>query len=139
MGEPVAGKGKGRAQSILILTTNERKRHVELTVLEQGEFAVIALKGNVMGGPDALQLNEQLHHFGDKGIKCVILDLSGVQVMNSSGLGMLIGGLTSMRNAGGDLKIVNASPKVDSLITVSKLTSVFPNYSSVEEAKKSFS
>lgn len=111
---------------------------MDLKVREQEDAAVIALTGNVMGGPDALQLNEQLHRLVGKGIKRIILDLSAVQVMNSSGLGMLIGGLTSMRNAGGDLKIVNASQKVDALITVSKLTSVFPNYSSVEEAKESF-
>lgn len=111
---------------------------MELSVSEQAETAVIELNGSVMGGPDALQLNEKLHELGDKGIKQVILDLSGVNVINSSGLGMLIGGLTAMRNMGGDLKIVNASPKVQTLLTVAKLQSVFPNYASIEEAKNSF-
>lgn len=111
---------------------------MDLSISEQEGTAIIELHGSVMGGPDALQLNDKLHELGDKGIKQVILDLSGVNVINSSGLGMLIGGLTAMRNMGGDLKIVNASPKVETLITVAKLKSVFPNYSSVEEARNSF-
>jgi len=115
-----------------------KEEHVDLSISEQEGTAIIELHGSVMGGPDALQLNDKLHELGDKGIKQVILDLSGVNVINSSGLGMLIGGLTAMRNMGGDLKIVNASPKVETLITVAKLKSVFPNYSSVEEARNSF-
>lgn len=111
---------------------------MQLSVSEQNGTAVISLEGSVLGGPDALQLNEKLHELGERGITKVILDLSGVNVMNSSGLGMLIGGLTAMRNMGGDLKIVNASPKVEGLLTVAKLQSVFPNYSSIEEARKSF-
>lgn len=112
---------------------------MELSLNEQNGTAVIELHGNVMGGPDALHLNEKLHELGDKGIKRVILDLSNVNVINSSGLGMLIGGLTAMRNMGGELKIAKASPKVETLLTVAKLQSVFPNYSSVEEAQNSFS
>ncbi len=112
---------------------------MELSISEQDGTAVIELQGSIMGGPDALQLNEKLHELGDRGIKQIILDLSGVQVINSSGLGMLIGGLTAMRNLGGDLKIANASAKVDTLLTVAKLKSVFPNYTSVEKAKNSFS
>jgi anti-sigma B factor antagonist len=112
---------------------------VELSISEQDGTAIIALHGSVMGGPDALQLNEKLHELGDGGVKRVILDLSGVSVINSSGLGMLIGGLTAMRNMGGDLKIIKASPKVETLLAVAKLKSVFPNYSSVEEAQNSFS
>jgi anti-sigma B factor antagonist len=112
---------------------------VELSVNEYNGATVIELKGNVMGGPDALQLNEKLHSLGDAGVKHVILELSGVGVINSSGLGMLIGGLTAMRNLGGDLKIVNASPRIEELLTVAKLQSVFPNYTSLEEAKNSFS
>lgn len=112
---------------------------MELSVSTKNNTAIIQLHGSIMGGPDALQLNEKLHELGEKNIKQVILDLSDVSVINSSGLGMLIGGLTAMRNMGGDLKIAKASPKVETLLTVAKLQSVFPNYTSIEEAEKSFS
>ncbi len=58
---------------------------------------IIEFKGNVMGGPDAVSLNEKLHEFIDAGKTNVVVDLAKVKFMNSSGLGMLIGGLTTMR------------------------------------------
>lgn len=111
---------------------------MEISIREDEGTAIITLQGNVVGGPDALQLNEKLHELVDKGIKNAVVDMSGVIFMNSSGLGMLIGGLTAMRNAGGDLKIVKASAKIETLLTVAKLQSLFPNYSSIEQAKNSF-
>ena len=111
---------------------------MEISIREDEGTAIITLQGNIVGGPDAVQLNEKLHELGDKGIKRAIVDLSGVIFMNSSGLGMLIGGLTAMRNIGGDLKIVQASPKIETLLAVAKIQSLFPNYSSIEQAKNSF-
>ena len=111
---------------------------MEISIHEEDGTAIITLLGNVVGGPDALQLNEKLHELVDRGINRVIVDLSGVIFMNSSGLGMLIGGLTAMRTAGGDMKIVKASAKIETLLAVAKLQSLFPNYSSIEQAKNSF-
>jgi anti-sigma B factor antagonist len=111
---------------------------VELSLTEQDGVTVIALRGNVMGGPDASNLNDKLHEITQQGKKRVVVDLAGVQIMNSSGLGMLIGGLTTMRNADGDLKIARAPQKIAGLLTVAKLNTIFPNYRSVEEAIHGF-
>ena len=86
---------------------------------------VIEFKGNVMGGPDAVSLNEKLHELIDAGKTNVVVDLGKVKFMNSSGLGMLIGALTTMRKAGGDLRIANATDKIQSLLIVTKLITVF--------------
>eukprot|EP00389_Voromonas_pontica_P006145 GDKH01009218.1.p1 GENE.GDKH01009218.1~~GDKH01009218.1.p1 ORF type:complete len:54 (+),score=7.20 GDKH01009218.1:1-162(+) len=51
---------------------------------------------------------------------------------------MLIGGLTTMRKAGGDLRIANATDKIESLLIVTKLITVFKHYKSVDEAAKSY-
>lgn len=107
-------------------------------VLERYNCIVLEFKGNVMGGPDAVNLNEQLHKLIDEGKKNVVADLGKVKFMNSSGLGMLIGALTTMRNAGGDLIIANASDKIESLLMITKLITVFQNFRSVDEAVKSF-
>ncbi len=101
-------------------------------------ITVIELKGNVMGGPDATTLNEQLHKLIEAGKNKVIIDLKGVKFMNSSGLGMLIGGLTTMKNAGGELKIANASEKIESLLIITKLITVFEHHDSVKKAVGSF-
>lgn len=99
---------------------------------------VIELKGSVMGGPDATTLNEQLHKLIEAGKKKVVIDLKEVKFMNSSGLGMLIGGLTTMKNAGGELKIANASQKIENLLVITKLITVFEHYDSVKKAVESF-
>lgn len=99
---------------------------------------VIEFKGNVMGGPDAVSLNEKLHELIDAGKTNVVVDLGKVKFMNSSGLGMLIGGLTTMRKAGGDLRIANPTDKIESLLIVTKLITVFKHFDSVENAVKSY-
>lgn len=107
-------------------------------VSERYNCVVIEFKGNVMGGPDAVSLNDKLHELiGDEKTN-VVVDLSKVKFMNSSGLGMLIGGLTTMRKAGGDLRIANATDKIESLLIITKLITVFKHFKSVDEAVKSF-
>lgn len=105
---------------------------------ERYNCIIIAFKGNVMGGPDAVSLNETLHELIEKGQKNVVVDLAKVKFMNSSGLGMLIGGLTTMRKAGGDLRIANATDKIESLLVVTKLITVFNHFPSVDEAVDSY-
>ena len=99
---------------------------------------VILLEGNVLGGPDATMLNDTLHKLVEKRKKKIVVDLSKVQTMNSSGLSMLINGLTTMRNAGGDLKLAAASKKIESLLVITKLSTVFEVHPSVKKAVGSF-
>jgi len=112
---------------------------MSFNVSERYNCVVISFKGNVMGGPDAVSLNEKLHELIEEDKKNVIIDLGKVKFMNSSGLGMLIGGLTTMRKAGGDLRICNAGDKIESLLIVTKLITVFKHYRSLDEAIESYS
>lgn len=111
---------------------------MSFNVSERYNCVVIEFKGDVMGGPVAVELNQKLHEFIDGDKKHVVVDLSKVKFMNSSGLGMLIGGLTTMRNAGGDLRIANATDKIESLLIITKLITVFKHYKSLDEAVKSY-
>ncbi len=105
---------------------------------ERYNAVVITLKGNVMGGPDGTKLHETLHELKEKGQTNVVVDLSKAKFMNSSGLGMLISGLTTMRNAGGDLRLANVADRIQSLLVITKLVTVFKNYESVDEAVASY-
>ena len=111
---------------------------MKFTTSQTGTVVVFTLDGNLMGGPDASTLNAKLNELVDAGTKQVVIDLAGVQFMNSSGLGLLIGGASLMKNAGGGLKLANASEKIMALIKITKLTSVFESYSSVDAAVSSF-
>ena len=108
-------------------------------VEERYNAVVIKFKGNVMGGPDGTKLHDSLHELRQAGKLNVVADLSRVGFMNSSGLGMLISGMTTMRNVGGDLRLANAADKIRSLLIVTRLITVFQNFDSVDEAVASFS
>lgn len=111
---------------------------MKFTTSQAGTVTIIALDGNLMGGPDASSLNAKLHELVDAGTKQVVIDLAKVQFMNSSGLGLLIGGASLMKNAGGGLKLINASEKIMALIKITKLSSVFESYPSLDAAVSSF-
>jgi anti-sigma B factor antagonist len=105
---------------------------------ESKGVTIIELTGNVMGGPDATILNDQLHKLIDENKKKVVVDLDEVKFINSSGLGMLIGGLTTLRNSGGELKLARASKKIEDLLKMTKLTTVFDIHKTVNEAVTAF-
>lgn len=105
---------------------------------EKYSAVVITLKGNVMGGPDTQEFHDLLHKFLEDNKKNIIVDLGGVKFMNSTGLGMLISGYTSVKNSGGSLKLANATEKINSLLVITKLITIFDNFNSVDEAAESF-
>lgn len=111
---------------------------MSFNVSERYNCVIIEFKGNVMGGPDAVSLNEKLHELIENNKTNVIVNLAKVKFMNSSGLGMMIGALTTMRKAGGDLRIANATDKIESLLIITKLITVFKHYKSLDEAVESF-
>lgn len=111
---------------------------MKIKVSEKYEAVVVELKGNVMGGPEAQEFSDLLHKFLDEGKKHVVVDLSSVKFMNSSGLGMLISGFTTMKNGGGGMKLAKATEKINSLLVITKLITIFENFDTVDEAVKSF-
>ena len=105
---------------------------------EIDSIVVLELSGKVMGGPDANLLSEKLHELVDQKRTKVVADLSKVSWMNSSGLGILIGGLTTMRNNEGDLKLVNVTERIKSLLIITKLITIFETFESVDDTVASF-
>ena len=101
-------------------------------------ITVVELEGNVMGGPDASALNDFLHKLITEKKSRVVVDLKAVSFINSSGLGMLIGGLTTMRHSGGELKLACASKKIENLLEMTKLLKVFDLHKNVNNAIVAF-
>ncbi len=106
-------------------------------VKEHYEAVVIELKGNVMGGPETQEFHDLIKKLLSEGKKNIIVDLGSVKFMNSTGLGMLIGAFTSVKNAGGRFVLANATEKIESLLVITKLITIFENYDSVEKALES--
>lgn len=93
---------------------------------------MIAFPANVIGGPDAVDLASLLRETSAN--KAVVFDLSAVSVMNSSGLGMLVSSLTTLKKFDVALRLAAVPSKVMSLLTMTHLDTVFTLFSSVDEA-----
>ena len=100
--------------------------------------ALVTLAGDAMGGPDGSALLDRLHELRGSGSANVVVDLGGVRHMNSSGLGMLIGALTSARNAGGDLRLAAINSRIQTLLSVTQLLDVFQTFDTADQAVASF-
>ena len=111
---------------------------MKIKTTEKYEAVIIELKGNVMGGEDTKEFNELLHKLIDKGKTRIVIDLGSVKFMNSSGLGMLIGGLTTVKKADGIFKLANVTEKIESLVIITKLITIFETYDSVDKAVEAF-
>jgi len=111
---------------------------MKLSSREMRDLVVLEPKGKIMGGPDASLLHDQLHEYIKQGKKKVIIDLSKVDWMNSTGLGILISALTTLKKNQGELKLANVTDKIQSLLTITKLVTVFETYDSVDLAAGSF-
>ena len=98
---------------------------MKVKVVEKYGQVVLELKGDLMGGPFAEEMNTLLHKLVDENKNHVVVDLGGVKFVNSSGIGILISGYTTMKNAGGDLKLANVNEKIGGVLSITKLNQVF--------------
>lgn len=112
---------------------------MESNTAQSGQTETIVLKEQVLGGTEAMAFTSQLREIADRGILCVVIDMSQVEIMNSSGLGMLVSGLSTMRKFGGVIKFAAVPQKVQHLLKMTHLDSVFETYATPEEAAASFS
>lgn len=102
------------------------------------DVAVLNLEGSLMGGPEAVSLNETVNRYLDEKSLKLVLNLQSVERVNSSGLGILIKALTTFKTNGGVLKLANVNPNVKNLLVITKLNTILDSYDSVEAAVKSF-
>ena len=103
-----------------------------------GNVAVITITGNLMGGDETKEVHEKVKSLIADDIKKVVIDLSKVKWINSSGLGVLISCLTSLEKVDGALKIAGATEKVNSLFMMTKLITIFDTYETVYRATAAF-
>ncbi len=99
---------------------------------------VLELEGDLMGGTAAEEFRKVIDQAIHKQMVNVIVDMTQVNWMNSSGLGMLISALTTLRSSDGDLRLANLSERLRRPIKITKLDSVFQDFDTLEEAIKSY-
>jgi anti-sigma B factor antagonist len=112
--------------------------NLNITERRSDPITILDLEGKIRLGGESAELHEALRSLVDRGEKSVILNLADVSYIDSSGLGELVGGYTTLRKAGGELKILNLSDRVHELMTLTKLLTVFDIYGNEAEAIQSF-
>lgn len=104
----------------------------------KGDVLVIALSGKVIGGPELVEVKDLFQKAVDQDRKKVLLDLGRVSWMDSSGLGVIVSGHTTLSRADGALKILNATKKIHELFIITKLITIFETFTDEQEALNSF-
>ena len=112
----------------------------ELDVKERqaGDVTILDLSGEVRIGEGAVSLRDSIRTLADQGKKKVLLNLAGVKYMDSTGVGELIANYTTIKRQGGQLKLLNLTDRIQNLLVITKLLTVFDSYDNEAEALKSF-
>ena len=111
---------------------------LKLNRRDRGNVAILELGGRLMGGPDSDHFTREIKNLIEQGRVHVVVDLSGVAWVNSSGLGLLIAAYTSLKEKGGGLKLLNVSRRIEQILQVTKLSTVFEAYTDEEAVVGSF-
>jgi len=104
-----------------------------LDVTERGKFAVLSVHGEV-DVYTAPKFRERLIELVSEGKHHIVVDLEGVDFLDSTGLGVLVGGLKRLRSHDGDLTLVCTQSRILKVFEITGLTKVFAIHSSVDEA-----
>ncbi len=106
----------------------------EYAVKNESGYDIIYLKGNLMEKNEAQAMLDEINEMITQGQNKFLLHLKDLKYMNSSGIGVMIGILTKARNVGGEVAVTGLSPKMNQLLVVTKLNSVFKITESIKEA-----
>ena len=99
---------------------------------------IISLQGKITIGAGDTQLREVISNAVNAGKTNILLDLSGVTTIDSSGIGELVGSYTTVTNRGGKLKLLHLPAKLNELLHVTQLITVFEVYEDEQSAVDSF-
>ena len=105
---------------------------------QAGDVAVLDLNGELSIGDSSTALRGAIRSLVAEGNKKILLNLGGVKYIDSSGIGELIANYTTVGRGGGQLKLLNLTDKVQDLLVITKLLTVFDVYDNESEALGSF-
>jgi anti-sigma B factor antagonist len=109
-----------------------------ITRRESHGVTVVELDGKITIGGTNSELRKTLRGISEEGVKQVVLNMGGVSTIDSSGLGEIVAGFATMRRNGGSMCLANISQRISSLMTITKLYTVFDIFESEEKAVESF-
>jgi len=112
----------------------------ELNIRERqaGDITVLDMDGKITIGEGSVALRTAIRRLLEESKKKIFLNLAGVGYIDSSGIGELVSSYTAIDKAGGQLKLLNLTQKLQDLLAITKLPTVFDVYEAESDALNSY-
>ncbi|HXF43248.1 MAG TPA: STAS domain-containing protein [Pyrinomonadaceae bacterium] len=112
---------------------------INISERQAGDITILDLEGKVTIGEGSVALRKAIRTLLGEGKKKILLNLAGVSYIDSSGIGELVSSFTAVNKEGGSLKLLNLTQKIQDLLAITKLLTVFDVYENESDALASFS
>jgi anti-sigma B factor antagonist len=112
---------------------------INISERQAGDVTILDLGGKVTIGEGSVALRNAIRQLLGEGKNKILLNLGGVGYIDSSGIGELVSSFTAVNKEGGTLKLLNLTQKIQDLLAITKLLTVFDVYEDEGEALASFS
>jgi anti-sigma B factor antagonist len=112
---------------------------ITITERQAGDVTILDLDGKVTIGEGSVALRSAIRRVLGEGKNKILLNLGSVGYIDSSGIGELVSSFTAVNKEGGTLKLLNLTEKIQDLLAITKLLTVFDVFESESEALSSFS
>jgi anti-sigma B factor antagonist len=109
-----------------------------ITERKSGDVTILDVEGKILLGEGDVQLKRKIDELIERKETKLLLNLANVPYMDSGGLGEIVRSYTTVKRAGGELKLLNATKRISDLLTITKLITVFEIFESEAEGVKSF-
>lgn len=114
------------------------KNHMKIFERQVGDVTILDLQGKILIGEGDDALRDAVNKAVDSGKAKLLLNLAEVPYVDSAGLGEIVRCYTTVSRKGGKLKLINLTKKIQDLLSITKLITVFDTYDTEEEGVKSF-
>ena len=111
---------------------------VNMSTRQVGDVTVVDVSGRITLGDGASTFRDTLRDQASKGNKKLLLNLAEVSYIDSSGIGEMVSGFTTVSNQGGQVKLLNLTKRVKDLLQITKLYTVFEVFDDESTAVRSF-
>jgi anti-sigma B factor antagonist len=98
---------------------------IDFSTRQSDDITIVDLKGRITLGEGSVTVRDTVHNLLSKGQKRILLNLGGVNYIDSSGIGELVSAFTAAKKQGGELKLLNLTKKIHDLLQITKLYTVF--------------
>ena len=111
---------------------------MNITQRQVGDVTILDVSGKITIGVGDVQVRDAVHMALGSGARNLVLNLKNVTTIDSAGVGELVSAYTTVTNRGGKLKLVNLPSKVNDILQITQLITVFEVYDTEQEAMESF-